>query len=191
MPLMLLLACTGEPTEKPAADTGWDTGWWDTPCDEETIAKGAAPPTSDDGDGWDWCEGDCDPNSAEINPDAEEICDGVDNNCDGVIDEEGMTTYYADGDGDGFGDASVAVFQCEPPTGYVANATDCDDSDARTYPGATELCDGIDNDCDGVGDTGDCPCDVYTEADHTYTFCGTPANWDAASEAAQRSAGAS
>ena len=92
---------------------------------------------------------DCDDNVASINPNAIEVCDGIDNNCDGQIDEGVTITYYADLDGDGFGDSSYTIQACSAPTDYVLDNTDCDDSNAMIYPGAPELCDGLDNNCDG------------------------------------------
>jgi hypothetical protein len=83
-----------------------------------------------------------------------EICDGLDNNCDGQTDEGLTSTYYADFDGDGYGDASQPVQACAQPAGYVANSGDCDDLDAAVHPGATEVCDGLDNDCNGLIDEG-------------------------------------
>lgn len=56
--------------------------------------------------------------------------------------------WYADTDMDGFGDAGSVVSACTAPVGYVADNTDCNDGEATAYPGATEICDGIDNDCD-------------------------------------------
>ena len=84
-----------------------------------------------------------------MNPGAEEICDGVDNNCDGEVDEGVTSTYYADTDGDGFGDAESTTDSCEQPDGYAPIGTDCDDSSAESYPSAPEQCDDEDNDCDG------------------------------------------
>ena len=60
-----------------------------------------------------------------------------------------MQTWYADTDNDGFGDAASTTLACTIPTGYVADNTDCDDTQITVYPGATEICDGLDNDCDG------------------------------------------
>lgn len=57
--------------------------------------------------------------------------------------------YYADRDNDGFGDAFNLVFSCTQPTGFVTDHTDCNDNNANVNPGATEICDGLDNNCDG------------------------------------------
>lgn len=107
-------------------------------------------------------------NDADINshPGAPEICDGVDNNCNGQIDEGyNRTTFYRDADGDGYGDASVSVNACSTPAGYVINQTDCDDADPTVHPGATEICDGKDNNCDGQVDEGITKTTYYRDAD--------------------------
>ncbi|HEX4824928.1 MAG TPA: MopE-related protein [Candidatus Polarisedimenticolaceae bacterium] len=64
--------------------------------------------------------------------------------------------FYRDGDGDGYGNPAITVASCDgtPPAGYVADATDCNDAAASTHPGAAEVCDGVDNNCDGVIDEG-------------------------------------
>ena len=111
-----------------------------------------------DGDGYDEDDGDCNDADASISPGAAEVCDGIDNDCDGVVDEEDATdalTWYADVDGDGYGDPNNSVLACASSTGTVADATDCDDSSAGNFPGATETCDGADNDCDGAVDEDD------------------------------------
>jgi hypothetical protein len=95
---------------------------------------------------------DCDDTDDAINPAADETCDDADNDCDGDIDEAGAVdapTWYADSDGDNFGDASTATQACDMPSGHVSDSSDCDDSDDAINPRATELCDGVDNDCDG------------------------------------------
>ncbi|MEA1922676.1 MAG: DUF1566 domain-containing protein, partial [Pseudomonadota bacterium] len=59
-----------------------------------------------------------------------------------------LSTFYADSDGDGYGDAAVSQTSCAQPAGYVTDNTDADDTDAGIHPGATEYCDGKDNDQD-------------------------------------------
>ena len=64
------------------------------------------------------------------------------------------STWYADDDGDGFGNAAITYEECDAPDGAVADATDCDDAHAEAMPGGSEVCDGLDNDCDGDADVG-------------------------------------
>ena len=49
--------------------------------------------------------------------------------------------------GDTYGSSTSTVSKCDQPTGYVTNSTDCNDGAKKAYPGATEYCDGIQNDC--------------------------------------------
>jgi hypothetical protein len=65
----------------------------------------------------------------------------------------GSESYYVDADGDGFG-AGAATVSTTPIVGSVTNATDCNDSSSISYPGATEIADGLDNDCDNSIDEG-------------------------------------
>ena len=66
-------------------------------------------------------------------------------------------TYYRDEDGDGFGDPFTSKFSCTKGKNWVTNNTDCDDTNAAINPDAEEICDGIDNNCDGQIDEGlDC-----------------------------------
>ena len=80
---------------------------------------------------------------------APDTCDTYDNDCDTTIDEDPEFTWYEDVDGDGFGDALASQAACTQPAGYVADSTDCDDENGNTYPGATEVLDGVDNQCPG------------------------------------------
>lgn len=107
----------------------------DDNCDERTDEDSVC--SDSDGDSYTIGEGDLNDTDATVYPGAPEIADGKDNNCDGYTDEN----VWLDSDKDGFsGD------------GDVGGAEDCDDTNAAIYPGAVELIDGIDNDCDGVID---------------------------------------
>jgi len=87
--------------------------------------------------------------------DPEVSCDALDNDCDGEVDEGTKSTFYADSDGDTYGDPGVTQLDCSAPGGYVADNSDCDDTDIQVYPGATEICNGIDDNCDGTIDEED------------------------------------
>ncbi|MEO1257377.1 MAG: T9SS type A sorting domain-containing protein [Bacteroidota bacterium] len=74
-----------------------------------------------------------------------------------------VVTCYLDNDGDGFGDAASREEFCQVcDGGYVLDNTDCNDMESAAYPGAEEICDGIDNDCDGVIDGGTAGSLTYT-----------------------------
>ena len=116
--------------------------------------SGTPPPTDADGDGY-FSDVDCAPDDPLIHPGAVELCDGVDNDCDNRTDEEDAIEaklWFPDLDGDGYGDALAPIGGCEGPSGYVDQAYDCDDTNADVSPGAEEVCDGIDNDCDDLVD---------------------------------------
>ncbi|MFT5583896.1 MAG: hypothetical protein ACI9VR_001480 [Cognaticolwellia sp.] len=75
-------------------------------------------------------------------------------------------TWYPDLDGDGFGDSTAGITQATPPSGYISDDTDCDDTDAAVNPDGTEVVgDGTDGDCDGREDCRtDRDGDGYTDA---------------------------
>ncbi|MCB9794968.1 MAG: FG-GAP repeat protein [Alphaproteobacteria bacterium] len=79
-------------------------------------------------------DGDCDESDAQLSP---------------------ATIWYADGDGDGFGSPEVTRAACDAPSGFVSNMLDCDDGDSTVNPSALEVCDGLDNTCDGTVDSED------------------------------------
>ena len=98
---------------------------------------------------------DCNDNSDVANPEVTEVCDEIDNDCDAEIDESSAsdaTTWYHDVDGDGFGDETDSQVACTQPSDYVADDTDCNDDSDDINTSASELCDDIDNNCDGNTD---------------------------------------
>jgi alpha-tubulin suppressor-like RCC1 family protein len=143
-----------------------------------SIQASTAPP------GYVTDNTDCDDASAAIHPGATELCNGVDDNCDGNTDEGLTNTYYRDADGDSYGSAAVTIQACTAPAGYVNNSTDCDDASASVHPDATELCNGVDDDCDGATDEGvtttyyrDADGDSYGNAAVTTQACTVPAGY--------------
>ena len=133
---------------------------------------------------------DCDDTRTDVNTQATELCDGIDNDCDGEDDEPDAAdaaTWYADTDQDGFGDLYAPVVACDAPMGTVADNTDCDDLLIGVNPGASEICDGIDNDCDGLQDESDAvdaiayflddDLDGYGDPDVSLTACSEPSGY--------------
>lgn len=123
-------------------------------------------------------DSDCDDDRSDVYPGAPEACDGVDNDCAGDIDEDGTSAYYLDSDGDGYGDPSTQEITCAPDLNQVSDATDCNDNANTIHPGATEVCDAIDNNCNGQKDEGvtstfyaDADQDGYGNAAVTETGC--------------------
>ncbi len=172
--LLLLVACSEAP------DTGGGK-----PDDTAGSPDG-------DGDGV-RADEDCNDADASVLPGAPEVCNGVDDDCDDLTDDAdddlaGIATFYADGDEDGFG-AGAGRSGCAVQTGEAAVDGDCDDADAGSNPDAPEVCDGADNDCDGLGDqtddslTGaptwyaDADADGYGLDDDTLAACRKPAGY--------------
>jgi hypothetical protein len=93
------------------------------------------------------------------------------------------TTWYQDADNDLYGDDATTIVQVDQPAGYVADGGDCDDTDSTTYPGAPEVADGVDNDCDGTVDEGiDTDSDGLTDNDENSVYGTDPTNVDTDSD---------
>ncbi len=115
------------------------------------------------GSGFVRIAGDCNDARADVNPAEVEICNGgVDDDCNGFVDDADpgldprtTTVGYPDEDRDGFGNWFYGERRCALPPGWVENGDDCDDTNDRSYPGAVEICDERDNDCDGAVDDDD------------------------------------
>jgi hypothetical protein len=109
-----------------------------------------------------------------------------------VTDEDSaldVSTWYADSDADGYGDPATTDVDCNQPTGYVSDDTDCDDTAIGTYPGADEYCDSVDTDCDGTLDESgaldastwyeDADGDGYGDASISEIACDQPSGYSA------------
>ncbi|MBN8610254.1 MAG: putative metal-binding motif-containing protein [Deltaproteobacteria bacterium] len=99
--------------------------------------------------------GDCDDGDSAIHPAGFEVCGGADEDCDGVLDEGAGFEFVADGDGDGYGSMrsdARTMRACTAPEGFVRFRDDCDDRASTTHPMASERCDDVDQDCNGLSD---------------------------------------
>ncbi len=139
-----------------------DTQTWYPDADLDGFGGTPSTSTCVQPDGYVAADGDCDDTATGVHPGALEICDGVDDDCDALTDEDDPdlidgTTWYPDADDDGYGDAASGVLACVPLDDSVLDDTDCDDTNAAVRPDAEEVCDTIDNDCDGLVDDDDDP----------------------------------
>ena len=154
--------CNGETDEDASADA---VNWYEDGDGDGYGNAGVSVVQCSQPTGFVLDDTDCDDAESTTNPGAPEYCDAVDNDCDGSIDEDDAvdtSTWFLDGDGDGYGRASVSVQTCDAPSGYVGNDTDCDDGASAINPGASEVCNGVDDDCDGDADDADSSLDSTT-----------------------------
>ena len=123
----------------------------------------------EDGDGFTSCGEDCNDSLATVAPGAADLCDGIlDNNCDGIPDPR-----ETDDDLDGWTECGGDCDDPDPEMtlvdgdgdGWVA-CLDCDDENPFRFPGNSEACDQLDNDCDGV-----VPTDEYDGDGDGYLAC--------------------
>lgn len=141
--------CDGE-VDEDAVD---QLEWYD---DADGDGHGAA------GSAYTACDGpsrlgdDCDDSAGDVHPGSSETCDGRDEDCDLSVDEGlPLETWWRDEDGDGYGGALESTESCSNPgAGWSSESTDCDDETPLVSPDASEACDALDNDCDGVVDEG-------------------------------------
>ena len=144
---------TGDDTDATGDDTGCPTWYADADGDgygspDYTVEDCGTP------EGYVSNADDCDDTDSASHPGADELCDELDQDCDDVVDEDTTgSVWYADIDGDGFGDPDNASESCDVLSDHVADSSDCDDGDASVNPDASEVClDGVDNDCDGLAE---------------------------------------
>jgi hypothetical protein len=150
--------CDGLVDDEDPSMTGPATWYLDQDEDEFGTPDDTIE-TCDQPDGYVFYGGDCDDSNKDIRPYAEEICNEIDDDCDDFVDEDVTPTWYADSDSDGYGDPGLSQMTCEQESGWVANAEDCNDSEPLAWTDGPEICDSVDNDCDGStdpDDTSDC-----------------------------------
>ncbi len=186
--------CDGQDNDCDGAidEQAQDAATWHPDDDGDGFGDGQLPlaacdqPSGHVGDG-----SDCDDDDAEVRPDAQETCDGRDEDCDGQVDEALLASWYPDEDLDGYGDPELSVEACDPPQGWTADNSDCDDGDGAIHPGAEETCNDQDDDCDGVTDDdasdaatwyADADGDGYGDPEDGYLGCWTKGHVDDGSD---------
>ena len=167
-------AGSGDPTGELTGDPTGD------PTGVETVAASETAADLSSGDG---------PATADptADPTADSAASGDPTGADPTGDDppcRDPQPFYPDADADGHGAAEAPILACDPPPGHVDVAGDCDDGDPAVYPGAPELCDQRDNDCDGAVDelaptnTGTCDkCAMREHGGHAYYFCDKGSGW--------------
>ena len=162
--LLALIACRND----------WQSN--DIPTDDSAVED-----VDRDNDGVTIAEGDCDDDDPDVHPGATEVCNDTDDDCNGAVDDAVGELWYADADQDGYGDPYATSWSCDESTGYVADASDCDDARDDVFPGAEEVCDEVDQDCDLEIDEGaqttfflDADGDGYGDPAATTSACELP-----------------
>jgi hypothetical protein len=118
---------------------------------------------------------DCNDSNFSVNENASELCNNIDDDCDNLVDEGfNPSNYYMDSDSDGFGSVNILISSCFQPTGYVSNATDCEDTNASVNSNASEICNGLDENCNEQADDGLVFINYYFDFD--LDGFGTPGN---------------
>jgi len=150
-----------------------DLGHHDEDCDPTTFGDRDADADGhldaaccNDDDGTLQCGDDCDDREKSTHPGVSEVCDRGDNDCDGAIDEGATMMGFADVDGDLRGDPAAAMEACPGQPHFSALDTDCDDGALDRFTGHPEVCDNVDNDCDGLVDENTRQVSWYTDADN-------------------------
>ena len=102
--------------------------------------------------------GDCNDNNRYVNPKADELCNGIDDNCDGITDPKNSkdcNRYYKDLDYDGAGTDEYQCLCVSEGDFRALERGDCNDNNPKVHPEAREICNGIDDNCNGETDEGE------------------------------------
>lgn len=136
-----------------AGPDGCERTAWYRDSDGDGVGAGESIAACEAPDGFVAIAGDCDDTRTDAHPEAAEGCNGLDDDCDGTTDE-GLPSmaFYRDADSDGYGTDGPTTSACAAPPGHSAEVGDCDDGRNEAHPGAAELCNGLDDDCDSFLD---------------------------------------